>query len=679
MTQAGQPYSQRDPYWGVDDYGRPLSYGRPSIYGPPKVADAAQLAEQLTYRQSRPDQLPIDPVALQAPSVFRPLWPVSVQPAVNQPLPADDQATEWVGVEQKTMRFAPVPNAASGFSLEQETVRTVPRLVSTPATAVSGPDDDQLTLAVMPRPEALRAPITRQVESAPQSYPPPYSELIEPGVSAVPARRGRFIMVAALILALLTAGTWYYLADSPDSTPDANSGPTGAFERAWQAPEPGLTLDMVAVNDTVVSVECQPASQRAAGTYSAQGDAAVVRTRERPESCSLIGRELRGGEPRWTLDRQPIGVALASIGPAVIAYGGAQTLVVSATTGEITRTLAHGVLLGHTGTTAVFAENITDATSRVIALDVTDGRQLWQRPVAQSPAAENARALSQASVSVPSGFDRMYYDGHESDDRYVMMPDATKAGEYRIHEIASGEPAQPNPDGRIFGVAAGYALHVTGDGDERVLRGTALGAADATPSWSYELPPGGYVAACSGLVCVQDVNQHRSVVLDPAGGETIYRNDSGWSYAHRSGDLVAIVRCPAAREASVCPGGDADVEVISVSDRTSVWSGTKPAFVASQGGPGDGRFLVGVASADSVRVLTFSGDRRSPVTVGVVPLQALESVLLPIDESAVADRPGSGKETAVPNLSCMATEATLSCGSRWTPTRAVTWNVTQRG
>ncbi len=658
VTEAVRPYSQRDPYWGVDDYGRPLSYGQRSFYGPLEPVDPAHLAEQLTYRQAHPDQLPIDPAALQAPSVFAPLWPVSVQPAVNRSLTEDGQTTEWVGIEQETTRFVPPARAAS------ELVHTPPVWCSAvPTIAVQS----ELARTV---PQRYLAFTESEFTAPPTS--PPYVRL-----PAARRRGGRLIVVVAVVLALLVVGTMYHLIGSKDSS-RASASSSGAFEQVWQAPDSRLTLDIVAVNDTIVSVECQPASQNVAisAQRSRQGQGPIVRTREKPKSCSLIGRGQRDGESRWKLDRQSIGVALASTGPAVIAYGGDQALVVSAVTGEITRTFADGVLLGYAGTTAIFAERPTEAVSQVIAIDVTDGRKLWQVPIAQSPAVENARAVSQASIGVPSGFDRMYYDGMAGGNRYVMVPDATTAGEYKIRDIATGGLAQPRLAGRIFGVASGYALHVTGAGDKRVLHGTRLGADDAAQPWNYELPPGGYVAACAGLVCVQDVSSHRSAVVDPVSGEPIYRNDSGWSYVRRGGDLAVIVRCSAAQDVRVCPGQDAGVEVVRIRDRARVWSGKRPAFVAPQGRDAGASLMVGVAEGNRVRVLAFSDDSSNPTTVGTVALKALESVERATGQPAVGNQRESATLIAVPNVSCVATDSTLSCGSRWSPMRATTWNVT---
>ncbi|MGH3546244.1 MAG: hypothetical protein ACRDPW_10015 [Mycobacteriales bacterium] len=660
--EAGQPYSRRDPYWGIDDYGRPLSYGRQSLYGPPEPADTDQLAQQLTYLQPRPDQRPIDPVALAAPSVFRPLWPVSAAPAVNRPLTYDEQATEWVDNEHLTVVAEPRCEPVSVLTAQPDTPQ-LPAYQAEPVVSFS-----------------------QSYEAQPQlsgRYAQPYPEFVAPVSRQSSRGRGRLLVIALMVVVLVAVGALYSLSNSPDPAMSKNAGRTGVFQQTWQASDSRLSLDMVAVNDTIVSVECQAVPEGAENLSPERNvehvTGRVVRTREKPETCSLIGRDLADGKPHWKLDRQPIGVALATIGPAVIAYGGEQALVVSAATGEITRTFSDGVLLGYTGATAVFTERLTDITSQAVAIDVTDGHQLWQTPIAQSPAAENARVISQASIAVPSGFDRMYYDGLGIGGRYVMVPDVATAGEYRIRDTATGKTVgPPSLVGSIFGVADGYALHVTEAEGDRVLHGTALGSVGATPTWSYPLPAGGYVAACSGLVCIEDVNSHRSVVLDPTSGDLIYQNDSGWSYVRRSGELAVMVRCLAAQGTSVCPAQDAAVEVVNIGDRAEVWSGKRPAFVAPQGS-GDS-FLVGLAreDGDSVDVLRFDSDvadAGEPATVGTVPLRALESVTL--EGSSATAAHGSGKRTAVPNVSCVATESALSCGGRWTPMPVTTWAVAQ--
>ncbi|MGH3803718.1 MAG: hypothetical protein ACRDTD_27020, partial [Pseudonocardiaceae bacterium] len=427
MTDNDEPYSRRDPYWGVDEYGRPLSCGRPSLYGPAEPGDSEEFADQLTYLQADPSQRPIDPAAVAAPSVLRPHWPASVPPIPPQAAERDDeQPTVWIDDEEQHTLGVQQQGA------EQETIRVVPAPID---------PDERVTVGAVPYPP-LDPPVVQhphlrpaggEVEPIAPSFGPQGAAISYAGqtmppqdrydrglegpqrLASAPAKRQkgsswwrRHGTVAVIVVAiLLTAGALLGSRILPDGAKqDPGSQATGALSDAWRTSQARLTLDSLVVDGTLVTVECRtsdPAGESAGGAAEPEAGT-IVRTQEDPATCALIGRSVGDGRSLWRLDRQPIGVALAPAGSAVVAYGGRAALVVSAGSGAIVRTFPHGVLLGASQAVAVIAERADGGSSRAVAIRVDDGRELWQAPIAPSLLEQDADDIRRAAISIPSGF-----------------------------------------------------------------------------------------------------------------------------------------------------------------------------------------------------------------------------------------------------------------------------------
>lgn len=655
VTQPEPPYSQRDPYWGIDEYGRPISYGRPSLYGSPHPIDPEQLAEQVTFLQPRREEPAIDPAAFAAPSVYRPNWPFDADHSSGYfPTVAagDEQATdvEPLAGEQVTAAELPIGDQVTAVELPVAEQR------STAEPPIGDPALGQPALG-QPLQEYF-PPVEPPVGLEPRPFSPAFAPPVVPPNSG--RRRLWWIGIGIVVLALVTGVA--FAAFGMDAAKRDDDG--DALHLAWRTPARQLVLDTIAIEKTLVSVECD------AATTSDQ-QAKTFRTRENPDSCALVGRNIGSGQPRWQLDRQPIGVLLASVGPTVVAYGGPQALVVKAASGEVTRSLPDAVLLGHADTVAVFSERTGPGTVRAVAIDVVDGREIWSAPVAENLAAAHAQSVRNSATTLPSGFDRMFYDRVAHDDAYVLLPESKPAPTLRIREIRTGDvAAAPDEDNQIVGLASGVSLSIAED-DSRKLRGEKLGDSSSGGGWEYDLAAGEEVKACSGLVCVRNDAKNTTVVLDPAKGTVVSRNDSGRLYVRHTGGVAAIMRCANDKPESMCSAQASSVEVVVVSTAKTVWRGRVPAFAAvaaaSDGAKNTTRLLVGAVESNEERVeiTAFTTDGKA-TTLGSIDMRAWSSV--PLLTAQNGPQP-----TMVPDLSCTAVDRTVACGKRWTASRTAAW------
>ncbi|HEX3732247.1 MAG TPA: hypothetical protein VHU91_04910 [Mycobacteriales bacterium] len=658
MAQSEEPYSHRDPYWGVDDYGRPLSYGRPTLFGPPEPEDSSQLAEQATYLQADPSHRPVDPAAFRAPSVFRPTWPVSVHPAPAQRAPIhDEQLTVWMSgtTEQATERVATADD-------EQQTMRTTPPNPVPPRPAATYPGTG-------PTPE----------------YPPARSVVADPPWSpgefvwgaaghsfnggAAPAeppprrRRGRLVL-ALLIVGTLAAGTLLVTRHlNVTAGGRSQSGPTGALSTAWTAPRNRLTLDSVVQGGRLITVECD----------SSTPPGVTGRVREDSRSCALVGRKLTDGREEWHLDRQPIGASLTAVGPSVIAYGGQQALIVSAESGDILRTFARGELLGFAGNTAVMAERTDAGAARAVAVDVGDGHDLWQTPIAANLTDEDTR-LSRIRTQAPDGLADNPLPATSSDGQYVMLPDPQRTGRYQIRRISSGETVTAGrTDETLVGIAGDNALFTGAGGG--ILSARKLGATDPTLAWTYRLPAKAEVSSCSGLVCVRAADDRRGVLLAPADGRILVDNDAGPIYVSAAGEAVAVARCRFASADNICPAGSSTLDVVSLGDGRVLMHAEAPSFVSILGADQGTRIIFGTAYGKGTQLVEFDTATSRRRDLGTAPIKPFDSVTLPT-RSLDAD---GNIRFAVPNLSCVSGTTSLTCGSRWASMRLTTWNIAEQG
>ncbi|MGH3431101.1 MAG: hypothetical protein ACRDQZ_26615, partial [Mycobacteriales bacterium] len=487
---------------------------------------------------------------------------------------------------------------------------------------------------------------------APAAEPPP-----------TPRRRGR-LLLAFLTVGALTAGTLlvtHHLKVAGAGKPQP--GPTGALSTAWTAPKNRLTLGGVVQGGRLITVECD----------SSASPAADGRVREDPRSCALVGRKLTDGREEWRLDRQPIGASLTTVGPSVIAYGGQQALIVSAESGGILRTFARGELLGFAGNTAVMAERTDAGAARAVAVDVGDGHDLWQTPIAANPTDEDTRR-SRLRTQAPDGLVDNPLPATSSDDQYVMLPDPQRTGRYQIRRISSGETVTPGrTDETLVGIADDNALF-TGAGGA-ILSARKLGTTDPTPAWTYRLPAKAEVSSCSGLVCVQAADDRRGVLLAPADGRILVDNDSGRIYVSAAGEAVAVARCRFASADNVCPADSSALDVVSLRDGRVLTQAEAPSFVSILGRDQDTRIVFGTQHGEGTQVVEFEVTTSRRRDLGTAPIKPFDSVTLP-RRSLDA---GGNIRFAVPNLSCASGTTSLTCGGRWASTRLTTWNIAEQG